>query len=557
MSTFSQRARGTLSSWLTSFNERFLISADDTGPVSFYDFTSPEARKARYTMLWAYFQSNAYREIQTWVTQMKTTYGLYTYIRDIYNPVARIVNFHRIYTFGGPLDPEAGDGEIVPSALPIKTKNDALRQTISQLWLDSRWDAQRLLVPFYGSLFGDAFLAVNVSENGVVISPKDPRRFVDVEFDAFGNIIYYRYVKRVVAANGVVQNYEEVAELHNNAVHYSTYIDGTAADTGIGREAWVSDFSFIPVVHIKHYDVGQPFGWSETFPKLSTLRELDDIASKTSDQIRKMVDPVWMFSGVKKPRRSVGTDKSATNSLELADGTRDVGRRELSIIYATNPQAKANSLTTSLDLEATLRHIEMLQTEMKNHFPELRVSAGIEKTSGDLSGRALIISRQEATDKVKAERAGYDQGLVLAQQMACLVGAAADLDGYQSYKGKDFGSSELDHTIADRAVFRVSEAEQLEHEKQFWINAALAQRTGISLPLFLKYQGWSQHRIDEVVADPEYQLRLQLMQMSTSDPQLGSFNTTNNPVSDQALQLPDAAQTDPNKPMEDFATAHE
>ena len=88
--------------WLTTFWSRVMAGAkafreayfstemDAAEQVSFSSF---EARRLRYAVLWAYFENTAYRDIHAWAKRMRVDYGLYQYVRNIYNPAYRIGDF--------------------------------------------------------------------------------------------------------------------------------------------------------------------------------------------------------------------------------------------------------------------------------------------------------------------------------------------------------------------------------------------------------------------------------------------------------------------------------
>ena len=105
-----------------------------TEPVDAEDFADFEARRLRYAIYWSFFENTAYRDIRAWSHSYKIRHGLYRYIRNIYNPAHRLGTFWQTHLMGGLLDPQAGDGEGVPSALPIETENEALRAAIAEVW---------------------------------------------------------------------------------------------------------------------------------------------------------------------------------------------------------------------------------------------------------------------------------------------------------------------------------------------------------------------------------------------------------------------------------------
>ncbi|MGH9818418.1 MAG: hypothetical protein ACRD6I_20335, partial [Candidatus Acidiferrales bacterium] len=89
---------------ITAFREAFM-NADVVEPD---DYETWDARRLRYSLLWAYFQGNPYRDVHKWTRRMRTEYGLYKHVRSIYNPAYEIVTFHRAHVWGGALDPAAG-----------------------------------------------------------------------------------------------------------------------------------------------------------------------------------------------------------------------------------------------------------------------------------------------------------------------------------------------------------------------------------------------------------------------------------------------------------------
>ena len=99
-----------------AFREPYLVSEPATADD---DFSDHEARKLRYAIFWSFYENSAYRNVHSWSTQYRIDYGLYRYIRNIYNPAYRLGEFWKAHLWGGMLDPGAGDGEGVESALPI------------------------------------------------------------------------------------------------------------------------------------------------------------------------------------------------------------------------------------------------------------------------------------------------------------------------------------------------------------------------------------------------------------------------------------------------------
>ncbi len=479
---------------ITAFREAF-VSAGPQDEGAFGDF---DARRMRYSIFWAFYENTAYRDIHRWAKLYRAEYGLYRYIRNIYNPAYRLGEFWKAHLWGGALDPQAGDGLAMPSALPILTGNEALRGALSQVWRWSNWQVNKDLVGLYGAVMGDAALRI-VDDTGrekVYLKLVHPGTIKDLTLDGFGNVKGYvleeqrpdpQKRKRTVT-------YQEAATREGQDVRFRTYLDDKLyAWDGISAD-WSVPYGFVPLVFIQHNNVGLDWGWSELHPVRSKFHEVDDLASKLSDQIRKMVDAPWLFAGVPKP--------------EKRTGPAETGPEDLPVIYGP-PAANAIPLVAPLDIGATSAYIQSILQEIERDYPELNTDLrGSQANEREVSGRALRINRQPAETKVLQRRANYDDALVRAQQMAVAIGGFRGYAGCQGFGLDSYASGALDHSIGGRDVFAKDPADDLELEKLFWEVADASRRSGLPLAVYLRRQGWSEVEIGELTSSPEYRARL-------------------------------------------------
>ncbi len=460
-------------------------------------FVDLEARRTRYAVLWAFFENTAYRELHSFARRMKIDYGLYQYIRNIYNPAYRIGDFWATYLWGGPLDPAAGAGTDTPSSLPIETEIETLRPAIAQVWQWSNWDVCKDITTLWGSVLGDVAIRVvdDTARGKVYLQNAHPSTLSELTLDPFGNVKGYVIEEaRAHPENGTSVTYREEASRDGVNVVYRTFLNGKPYAWNGQADAWSEAYGFIPMVVIQHRNVGLQWGWSEFHPALSKIREVDDIASKLSDQIRKTVDAVWLFSGMSQP---------STKSLAGAAATTDnpePGRQEMKALYG--PQgAMATALVAELPIGDTLTHIANILQELERDFPELR--ADVATASGDASGRALRVARQRAERKVLQRRAAYDGGLARAQMMAVAIGGMRNYEAFAGFGLESYERGELAHSIGTRPVFAVDALDKLEEERLFWQTAVDATKAGLPLMTFLRRQGWSDDEIAEYETSPE------------------------------------------------------
>ncbi len=489
-----------------AFNEKY-TSSDQ---INLTNFTDVEARRVRYSLLWAMYENTAYDKIHSWSVSYKSLKGLYKYIRNIYNPSYRIGEFWKGKLLGGVLDPEAGDGTQKPSALPIITKNNKLRPAIAKVWEWSNWQIKKDVFGLWTPVLGDGVLKIvdDPDREKVFMKPIHPGSLKDVELDQFGNVkayeLEYQREDPRPGRSGQV-TFREVAEREHGSdiIYFSTYLDNNlyAWDEEKGAE-WEEDYGFVPMVVLQHNDVGLDFGWSELYPGLSKFREVDDQASKLDDQIRKIVEGAWLLAGVSKPTATPTATGEATT-----DEKPQPGREEQKIFYTSNSDAKAHSLVSPLEIEQVSKNIKDLVAEIERDYPELKVD--LANASGDISGRALRYNRAPAEAKVLQRRPNYDNAIVRAHQMALTIGG---MRGYEPFAGitKDsFAAGDLDHSIGERPVFNNDPLDKLEEDKEFWTNAKLAKEAGIPLVIYLEEAGWTKDKIKMLTASEEYSMRME------------------------------------------------
>jgi hypothetical protein len=507
MSKFTDELRRFWSAAMTgykAFNESYFQSDQ----INLADFTDYDARRLRYSILWAMYENTAYDKIHRWSVSYKTQKGLYKYIRNIYNPSYRLGEFWKTKLLGGMLDPEAGDGEQKPSALPIVTKNEALRPAIAQVWNWSNWQIKKDVFGLWTPILGDGVLSVvdDPSKKKVYMKVMHPGNLKAVELDDFGNvkgyILEYKREDPRLGRSGMV-TYKETATRNGDDVEYKTYLDNGLYKWDGETAEWSVPYGFVPMVVLQHNDVGLDFGWSELYPGLSKFREVDDQASKLHDQIRKLVEGAWLIAGLSKPTATpVATGQDAT------DEKPQPGREEMKIIYATNPGATATSLVSPIQIGEVSANIKDLISELERDFPELKVD--LANASQDLSGRALRINRAPAEAKVMQRRPNYDNAIVRAHQMAVAIGGYRGYgDAFNGFDLDSYAAGALDHSIGKRSVFDTDPQDKLDENGTFWDNAKKARDAGVPLPVFLKQQGWTPERINEVINSEEYKLKLE------------------------------------------------
>jgi len=92
------------------------------------------------------------------------------------------------------------------------------------------------------------------------------------------------------------------------------------------------------------------WGASEGQSKLQLFRELDDAVSLLGDQVRKVINPFWLFTGTTKPTTQPTAVPVGAGLTPVAQS----GREELAAMYVPNPDVKAMPLIGNINIADTI-----------------------------------------------------------------------------------------------------------------------------------------------------------------------------------------------------------
>ncbi len=488
---------------IQAFRESSLV-ADVFDQNNFSDF---ETRKLRYSIYWAMYENTMYSDVHSWSKSLKTTFGLYRFIRSIYNPAAELIDFWSDSLMGGILDPKAGDGTLEDTALPIlmpgEVENDELRKVISKVWVDSNWQVNKDIFTAWGSSMGDAFIKPIIKPNEDLAYMKliHPAFMKECEVDDQGNVLSYVIEKQVPHPNGErYVKYNERVEKEGDKVTYQTFMDNKPFAWDGQHDTWSYDYGFVPLVKVQHSNVGGDWGWSEFHKHRTKFHEVDDLASVLHDQIRKLINPVWIMKGMTAPKSGKITvgHTSPTYDDPQAD------REETNAIFA-GEKAGAEAMTTNVNIDDVTAEVLNILKAIESAYPELRKE--VQAVGGEASGKAIREMRRAAENKVIKRRIAYDHALVEAHKMVISLGGFHDIKGFEAYGVEDYGEDKLDHFIGPRKVYDADKLDDAEFEKMFWQAANEAERAGVGLEVYLEKQGWSPENIEKIRGTLAYEAK--------------------------------------------------
>jgi hypothetical protein len=507
-----------------TFDARAFISGLSSTRNTWGDYPD---RLLRYEVHEAIWEGSVYKTAHAWSRPLKLHSGLYDYTRSNRAPGKRVVDFWGSKTYPGVLDLDAGDGKTKPSACPIETDHEYLRPLISQIWKDSVWQVNKDIFARLGACHGDVFLqGVDDPRRGrVYFVVREARTVYDVAKDERGNVTGYTIVEHrpdpgwsaesVMACPPWVLYVEECWKEDAETIRYRTSIvrNGQAepydwreyeeGEAMVGPE-WDQPYGFVPMTHIQNRDVGKGWGWSVYQGSVDKLLEVDDVASKVHDYLRKVVDNYWFVSGA-----TAGEVTTVGGDEDCEGGSRD----NQGLVFGPK-DSKITAMIAPLNIADASKHLDSYDSVIIQDFPELMA----EDVSPAASGESRRVAREKVEAEVVQHRAPYDAGLVMMDKMLLSIWIKKQYPGLPDGLSDDsFRLGELDHSIGDRPVFAVSEAHRLETaQARADVVSKLVNLGGMPLPEAMRAAGYPEPDVLRVEAaqaramdDAEARLRAQ------------------------------------------------
>lgn len=482
-------------SGLQGFKQGFLQPEGGAGSTAF-----AASRLTRYDLLWALYGNSAYGDLIRVLQRYQTDRRFYRYIRGIYNPSRRVVEFYVQHVAGGVLSTRPGVG-----ALPIEVDGEGvgaegigathqgqvrrtLRDAIGQVWEWSNWQSKKSVMVRHGAALGDTFLKVvdDTARQKVFVQVLWPGIVSEIAHDDYGNVTAYTLVYTGTDEKGNTYRYKETCDRG----WFRTFKDDKPWGYGGNPAAWQNPYGFVPMVHGMHLDLGGAFGAVPHHATMDKIHEVNDQASLLNDQVRKAVNVPWAFVGVD------------PGDISLTTGQDNVPI--LAIKGVTKNEAEVKALLYDIDVEHALGNIQAQIEEIERDHPELTLRKLREQVR-DVTGRAVKLIFDDAEKLVVEARANYDHAQQRAFQMALSI---AGWRGYgPEFAGIDLGTyaaGGLDFRFGERPVLPEDETEQAQADVQKAQAAEAKIRAGIPRRQVWREMGYTEAelaRMEEELAE--------------------------------------------------------
>lgn len=457
------------------------------------------ATTGSYSYLWAYYIGSVFDDLTTW-QQYKRDNRLYRYIRSIYNPARRLVDFYAGAVYPGILTLSA-DAQHMPAnlqqAIPLGDDTaQELKDALGQLWQWWNWQANKALMVRYGAALGDCLVELidEPASGKVLASVTWPGWVDDLVLDLQGNVKGYSLAYQATDAEG--KPYEFRKEVDGDSLR--TYRNGELQ----GQSA--NPYGFVPAVWVKHCDLGGDHG-APALRNIGKWDELNSLAAHVHDRLHVKLSAPVMITG----------DGSITNLYDTAkkadSATQESSRAYGSISTAENEVLKllhgptgGDVVTIDMDVTDSLVYMQQLIAEIEQDHPELTMYSKLREMA-TVSGPAAQRLMGDVSTLVAEAQAQYDMQSVKLFQMAVAIagwragnGDWGDLTTAQAkflpFDLDSYARGDLDLTIQPRPLVPTNAYDVLP----MWQAFTQATASGEIPPetALREIMGWTKEQID-------------------------------------------------------------
>lgn len=377
--------------------------------------------------------------------------------------------------------------------------NQELINAIEQIIKDSNLANNKAPMIRGFSLYGDSFIRVRGDKEKTYLEDISPFYVTDFSEDSRNFLTYLRIDIQVLDDNDMPANYTEEWDLDTQT--FRSWQGQTTRTTPIdelGSPKEVIAFSelgidFIPVVHTKFRDNGDPRGQGCVYHALDKIYEANRVATRLHDLLFAFGEPVFVASANDKdaqgrplPPPRVSTDTASAPVPSGASITGVIGQIFGRMISLPG-MAKIDSLIPDVDYADALAILNAQMDELEKDLPELRWYALTPTEQSAMSGAALRTLLGAAVDRANEARNNLLASLSRAFEMALTIGIYNGV--FPSSLGT-FDSGDFDHELQVDSAWGESVSDKAD---------IMAKLTGGGMPAkaAMRLAGFTEAQVEE------------------------------------------------------------
>lgn len=384
-------------------------------------------------------------------------------LKGIYNPSNRSVEFFANRTLRGDLE--------------IVTENQRLIDPIAQVFKWSNMANLKTVVSRACARDGDAFIQVMrpADRDRVFFQLLDAAHVIDFDDDHRDNVTWLRLEKMSADRddNGVLQNYQHIEVWDKPKGIYRRWrMDQRNGLFAVNRPlnelpAPVEELTFeqmgigwVPIVHAKHQDIGEPRGRAAVMPAYDMILEACLMATRLHQLLfrHNNVTQAIQSEGRDPENRPLPPPSVSGLSGASADGTITFGD---DILLALPAGWQLSQLVPDLAYDEALAILTDQMSMIEDTLPELVAFKRL-REMGEVSGRAARLLLGDAAERVDEASGNLEAVVVRATQMALSIGQAAKIPEFRDIGTFDAG--DFEHTFQPREIFPSSDTEDAQAE---------------------------------------------------------------------------------------------
>ena len=396
-------------------------------PAGARNAMSYQAKVEWYNYLGSLYDNSIYDDYAEWQTY-KANFRLYRYIRSVYNPCRRLVEFYvgQIYP-GSLLAPGQKPPADFRNAIPLGEDTDPrLAEAIAQFWQWSNWQTGKDVLVRKGASLGDVLVEIDDVPSRGKIGTKIiwPGHVVDLDLDSQDNVQGYALQYDANDDDGKAYLFKKTVD----AKRIAYFKDDKPFDYGKG-DAGPNVYGFVPSVWVKHINVGGDHG-APAIHSTGKLDTLNEAASLLHSYIRKVTSaPIVVVGGNSMTEVTGQTKQGPTRGAPDPVGA-SYGDEQFMILKGPD---NASVMTIPLDIEQAYGEIDRLIAEIEKDYPELTMWEKLASMSA-LTGPAARRLLGNVEGLVSSAQSQYDL------QSRKLFAMAVAIGGWRANNG-DWGTS--------------------------------------------------------------------------------------------------------------------
>lgn len=382
--------------------------------------------------------------------------------------------------------------------MKVTSDNPEVQLAIEQTIKDSNIANNKLPMIRGFALYGDSFIRVRGDKEKSYLEDISPFYVTDFGEDSRKFLTYLRIDIPTLDDNDNPVNYTEYWDAETQTLR--TWQGASSRTTPIkelGNPREVTYFSelgidFIPVVHTKFRDNGDPRGLGCVYHALDKIYEANRVATRLHDLLFAFGEPVFIASANDKdaqgrplpPPRVDATASNAPVSSSTASSTVGVIGQIFGRLISLPGMAKIESLIPNIDYSDALLILNAQMDELEKDLPELRWYALNASAQSAMSGTALRTLLGAAIDRANEARNSFLSSLSRAFEMAITIGIYNNV--FPASIG-NFDTGDFDHELQVDSAWGESTDEKAA-TMALLTNAGVPARAAMSIAGFTDIQ---------------------------------------------------------------------